>query len=57
MTLSVIVGLDSVVGLATSYGLEGRGIVFRWVETFGTYPDRPWADPAFYVMDARWFPG
>jgi len=30
---------DSVVGVATHYGLEGPGIESRWGEIFRTYPD------------------
>jgi hypothetical protein len=31
---------DSVVGIATRYGLEGPGIESQWDEIFRTYPDR-----------------
>jgi hypothetical protein len=31
---------DSVVGIATRYGLEGPGIESRWGEILRTYPDR-----------------
>ena len=34
-------GPDSVVGIATAYGLDGPGIESRWGEIFRTNPDRP----------------
>jgi len=34
-------GPGSVVGIATTYGLDGPGIESRWGEIFRTSPDRP----------------
>jgi len=34
-------GPDSIVGIATAYGLAGPGIESRCVEIFRTNPDRP----------------
>jgi hypothetical protein len=48
---------DSVVGIATRYGLEGPGIEFRWVEIFRTYPDRLWGPPSLLYNVYRVFPG
>ena len=38
-------GRDSVVGIATRYGLECPGIESWWGEIFRTRPDRPWMPP------------
>ena len=38
-------GPDSVVGIATGYGLDGLGIESRWGDIFFTSPDRPWGPP------------
>ena len=35
-----IYGPDSVVGIATAYGLDGPGIESRWGRDFRTCPDR-----------------
>jgi len=37
---------DSVIGIATHYGLDGGG-----GEVFRTYPGRPWAHPACLTLD------
>jgi len=45
-----IVGRDSVVGIATRYGLDGPGIEIRWGHDFRTHPvrpDRPWGTGSF----------
>ena len=48
---------DSVVGIATRYGLEGPGIESRWGEIFRTYPDRL-QDPPSLLYNGYWvFPG
>jgi hypothetical protein len=48
---------DSVVGIATRYGLEGPGIESRWGEIFRTYPD--WLrGPPSLLYNGYWdFPG
>jgi len=56
LTLYVMVGLESLVGLATRYGLDGTGILFRRIEIFSNYSDRPWDWPSLYIMDAGSFP-
>ena len=35
-----IIGLDSPISIATSYGLDGAGIEFRWRQDF-PHPSRP----------------
>jgi hypothetical protein len=41
------VGRDSVVGIATYYGLDGLGMEFRWGgEIFRTRPDKPRSPPS-----------
>jgi len=42
-------GGNSLVGIATSYGLDGPGI--------DSSPDRPGAHPAFYATGSGSFPG
>jgi hypothetical protein len=37
---------DSVVSVATCYGLEGPGIESQWDEIFRTYPDWLWGPPS-----------
>ena len=49
--------LDSVVGIATDYGLEGSGIESRWGEIFRTYPDRLRGPPSLLYNGYRVFPG
>jgi hypothetical protein len=48
---------DSVVGIATRYGLEGPGIEFRWGEIFRTKPDRLRDPPSLLYNGYRVFPG
>jgi hypothetical protein len=48
---------DSVVGIATRYGLEGLGIEYRWGEIFRTYPDRLRGLPSLLYKGYRVFPG
>ena len=51
-------GPGSVVGMATSYGLDGPGIESRWGgEIFRTCPDRPWGPPSLLYNVYRVFPG
>jgi hypothetical protein len=51
--------LDSSVGIATRYGLDGQGIESRWGrgEIFRISPDRPWGLPASYALGTGCFPG
>jgi hypothetical protein len=52
------VGGDSLVGIATRYSLDGRGIESRWVGIFHTRPDRPWRPPSLLYTGYRVsFPG
>jgi hypothetical protein len=48
---------DSVINIATRYGLEGPGIESRWAETFRTYPDRLRDPPTLLYKGYRVFPG
>jgi hypothetical protein len=48
---------DSVVGIATRYGLEVPGIESRWGEIFRTYPDRLWGPTSLLHNGYRLFPG
>jgi hypothetical protein len=48
---------DSVVGIATRYGLEGPGIEARWGEIFRTYPDRLRGPPSLLHNGYRVFSG
>jgi len=50
-------GLGSAVGIATAYGLDGRGIESRWGEIFRTSPDWPWGPPSLLYNGYRVFPG
>ena len=50
-------GPGSVVGISTSYGLDGLGIESRGGEIFRTCPDRPWGPPSHLYNDYRVFPG
>ena len=44
---------DTSVGIASRYGLNGRGIESRW----GTRPDRPWGPPSLVYNGYRVLPG
>ena len=48
--------INSVVGIATAYGLDGPGIESRWGEIFRTCPDRPWGPPSLLYNGYRVFP-
>ena len=50
-------GPGGVVGIPTSYGLDGPGIESRWGENFRTCPDRPWGPPSLLYNGYRVFPG
>jgi hypothetical protein len=57
MFTRLYVGRNSVVGVATRYGLDGPGIDFRWGETFRSRPYRPWG-PSSLLYHGYWaFPG
>jgi len=51
-----LVGRDSIVGIATSYGLDGPGIKFRWGRHFHTQPDWTWGQPSLLYNGYRVFP-
>jgi hypothetical protein len=56
--ITITVGRDSSVGVATRYGLGGPGIECRWVyEIVRTRPDRPWGPPSLLYNRNRVFPG
>jgi hypothetical protein len=48
---------DSVVGIATRYGLGGPGIESRWGEIFRNYPDRLRGPLSLLYNGYRVFPG
>jgi hypothetical protein len=48
---------DSVVGIATRYGLEGPGIEPQWGEIFHIHPDRLRDPPSLLYSGYRVFPG
>ena len=51
-------GHDSLVGIATRYGLDGPVIESRWGgEIFRACPDRPWGPPSLLYNGYRVFPG
>jgi hypothetical protein len=52
--LQQVVGRDSVVGLATRYGLGGPGIESRWGRDF-QQPSRPVLGPT--QPPVKWVPG
>jgi hypothetical protein len=54
---SFVTSRDSVVSIATRYGLEGPGIESRWGEIFRTYPDRLRGPPRLLYNGYRVFPG
>ena len=47
-------GRDSVIGLATRYGLDGPGIESWGTEVFCTRPDQPWGP---IQPPVQWVPG
>ena len=57
--ISVKGGPGSVVGIATTYRLDGPGIASRWGwgEIFRTCPDRPWCPHNLLYIVYRVFPG
>jgi hypothetical protein len=56
MPVYVSVSRDSVVGIATRYGLKGPGIESRWDEIFRTFPDRSRGPPSLLYNGYRAFP-
>jgi hypothetical protein len=52
-----MVARDSVVGLATRYGLDGPGIESRWRRDLRTRPDRPWGHNHLLYNGYRVLPG
>jgi len=50
-------GPGSVVGIATGYGLDSRGIESRWGRDFLHLPDWPWGPPSLLYNGYRVFPG
>jgi len=53
----VMFGPGSVVGIATTYGLDGPGIESQWGEIFRTSPDRPWGPPSRVFPGVKVLPG
>ena len=51
-----VCGPGSSVGIATDYGLDGRGIESRWGE-ISARPDRLWGPPSLLYNAYRVFPG
>ena len=56
ITVDLIVGRGSSVGIATRYGLDSPGIEFRWGEIFGTRQTDLGAHPASYILIPSSFP-
>ena len=49
-----MVGWDSIIGIATCYGLDGLGIQSRWgCDIFRICPDRPWGPPSLLYNGYR----
>jgi hypothetical protein len=55
IALMAIMGQDSVVSIATHYGLEGPEIESWLGEIFHTYPDCPWGTPSLLYDGYRVF--
>jgi hypothetical protein len=55
--ISLRVGWDSSVGIATCYGLEGLGIESHWGGIFRTCPDQPWGPPSLLYHGEWVLPG
>jgi len=54
----VVVSRDTLLGIATRYGLDVPGIESRWGgEIFRTCPDRPWGPPSLLYNWYLVFPG
>ena len=55
--LHLLLGRNSIFGIATRYGLDGPGIESRWGRDFRTRTDRPWGPPSLLYNGYRFFPG
>jgi hypothetical protein len=56
--LNIFGGRDSSVGIATGYGMDGRGHrIPVGGENFRPHPDRPWGPPSLLYNGYRVFPG
>jgi len=53
---SIYVGQDTVVGIATRYGLDGPGIQSPWGKVFRTRPDQPCGPPSVLCNRYRVIP-
>jgi len=51
------VGRDSFIGIATRYGLDGRGSNPGGNEIFRTCPERPWGPSSLLYNEYLVFPG
>jgi hypothetical protein len=54
---TLVLQLDSSVGIVTDYGLDGPGIDAGGGEIFRTCPDQPWGPPSLLYNGYRVFPG
>ena len=50
-------GRDSLVGIASRYGLDGTGIESRWGRDFPHPSRRSWGPPSLLYNGYRGFPG
>jgi len=55
--VSVCVGWNSIVVIATCYRLDGQGIESKWGQYICIHPDWPWAPPSLLGSGYRVFPG
>jgi len=53
----MVAGLESIVGIATRYGLDGLGINPSEHEIFHTHPDWPWGPPSLLQNGYQVIPG
>jgi len=49
-------GRNSVVGIATRYGLDSPGIESQWGRILGTRPEGPWGPPSLLYNGYWVFP-
>jgi hypothetical protein len=54
--ISVCMGWNSIVGIATCYRLDGLGIESQWGRYFRTHPDWPWDQPSLLGSGYQVFP-
>jgi hypothetical protein len=52
-----LLGLDSSVGIATRYGVDGPGIESQWGRDFRARPDQLWGLPIPHTMTTGSFRG